>query len=582
MPELLALMSYLVLARKYRPRVFADVVGQETVTGILRGAIEAERIGHAYLLSGPRGTGKTTTARIFAKALNCERGPSLDPCNECDRCLAADAGRDLDLIEIDAASNNSVHDVRELREQVGYAPSEARRKVYLIDEVHMLTKQAFNALLKTLEEPPAHVVFLFATTELHKVIETIRSRCQILRLEPIREETIAGRLDEVFRLEGVEAEAGVTAELARRARGGMRDALSLADQLLSLAGDAPRLEDCRRLAGSGAEEELDALIERILDHDRRGVLLALESFAGREGDLAASLLDHLRTALVALVCGPDTPVLEGDPARLALRAKLAERIGPARLEVWMQELVRGRERMRTLDGSERVVLELVLLDLCREELGLPLGELAARLASLEAGLGPAPAGTAAPAAVRSRAEAPRSADQKIAPRVTSAPAPSAPPADRSAPKPETKQPARKQAPPAQNPPAPAPPTQVTAKSPPPARQSQSAPRPPVTLDALATGLRARHASLADVLARCGRLAPADVGFLLGFSGLGPGDRRLLEDSRNRSAIERAFTALEEDGRLAIEIDPRPKAQSKPDPYTQEVADLFGGQIEEAP
>ncbi len=561
-------MSYLVLARKYRPRVFDDVVGQQTVTGTLRGAIEEERIGHAYLLSGPRGTGKTTTARIFAKALNCERGPALDPCNECDRCVAADAGRDLDLIEIDAASNNSVHDVRELREQVGYAPSEARRKVYLIDEVHMLTKQAFNALLKTLEEPPPHVVFLFATTELHKVIETIRSRCQILRLEPIREDTIAGRLDEVFRLEGVQAEAGVTAELARRARGGMRDALSLADQLLSLAGETPRLEDCKRLAGSGAEDELDALVDQLLQHDRRAVLESMQTFAGREGDLAASLLDHLRTALVALVCGPDTPVLEGDPARLAHRAKLAERIGPARLEVWMQELVRGRERMRLLEGSERVVLELVLLDLCREELGIPLGELAARLASLEAGLGaPAPAGGAQAPPPRETSPRRAAPEKKPAPRVTAAAPPAVPPTRSTT--------------------APAPPAEETRNLKPQARPrakpaAQPAGGPVASNESLATSLRARHASLADVLSRCGRVSRTGDGFQLGFAGLGPGDRRLLEDSRNRTAIQRAFAALEGGGSLTVEIDPRPREQSKPDEYTQEVADLFGGQIEEKP
>ena len=255
-------MSYLVLARKYRPTAFADVAGQEVVTRTLRGAISEARIGHAYLFFGPRGTGKTTSARLFAKALNCEKGPIEEPCGACDRCLSYDAGTEPDLIEIDAASNTGVDHVRSLRDQAGYVPLKARFKVFLIDEVHMLSKAAFNALLKTLEEPPPHVKFLFATTELHKVPDTVVSRCQVLRLSPLSEEQIVGRLDEVFGLEGVEAEPGVSAEIARRARGGMRDALSLADQLLALVGRTPKVADTARLAGEGSTEAIEAVLDR--------------------------------------------------------------------------------------------------------------------------------------------------------------------------------------------------------------------------------------------------------------------------------------------------------------------------------
>ena len=187
-------MSAEVWYRKWRPRAFADLAGQDAVVRTLTNAVKSGKFAHAYLFSGPRGTGKTTAARIFAKALNCERGPAPDPCGECERCRAIDAGNDVDVIEIDAASNTSVENVRDLREQVAYVPMNARFKVYIIDEVHMLSKAAFNALLKTLEEPPPHVKFLFATTEPEKVPDTIISRCQLLRLGLFSEEEIAARL----------------------------------------------------------------------------------------------------------------------------------------------------------------------------------------------------------------------------------------------------------------------------------------------------------------------------------------------------------------------------------------------------
>ena len=242
-------MSYLVLARKYRPRTFGEVAGQDVILNTLKGAIEGGRIGHAYLFTGPRGTGKTTTARLLAKALNCEKGPTTEPCGVCARCVGMEKGGESDVIEIDAASNTSVEDVRALRDQAAYKPMAARYKIFIIDEVHMLSKAAFNALLKTLEEPPEHVKFLFATTEPHKVLDTILSRCQVLKLSPLPEERIVHRLGEVFAAEGIDAEDGVKDEIARRARGGMRDALSIADQLLAMVGDKPRLADMERLSG---------------------------------------------------------------------------------------------------------------------------------------------------------------------------------------------------------------------------------------------------------------------------------------------------------------------------------------------
>src|SRR6185436_7056896 len=239
----IARMSYLVLARKYRPRTFSEVAGQELITRTLQGAIRESRIGPAYLFTGPRGNGKTTSARNFAKALNCELGPTPEPCGTCERCLAVDSGSDVDVVEIDAASNTGVENIRDLREHAAYTPMRARFKVFIIDEVHMLSKGAFNALLKTLEEPPPHVKFLFATTELNKVPDTILSRCQVLRLSLFSESAIAQRLSEILEREAVRPAAGVVEGLARLAHGSMRDALSLTDQLLALAGNEPKPED---------------------------------------------------------------------------------------------------------------------------------------------------------------------------------------------------------------------------------------------------------------------------------------------------------------------------------------------------
>ena len=393
-------MSYLVLARKYRPRAFSEVAGQDVVTRTLRGAIAEGRVGHAYLFFGPRGTGKTTSARLFAKALNCVNGPAAEPCGVCERCLSYDAGTEPDLIEIDAASNTGVEHVRSLRDQAGYVPLKARFKVFLVDEVHMLSKPAFNALLKTLEEPPAHVKFLFATMELHKVPDTVVSRCQVLRLSPLTEEQIRSRLDEVFELEGIEAEEGVTAEIARRARGGMRDALSLADQLLALVGRTPRVADTARLAGEGSADAIEAVLDAMLASDRPRLLAALP---GRQGDEAAFLdatLDYLRGAMLLRLVGEDAPML-AEQASPEVKARMIERasaFGAERLELVLQELLHARERMGPIHmrAHARLILETTLLDLCAPEATMPLPELISRLEALEQRAGGAPQARRAP------------------------------------------------------------------------------------------------------------------------------------------------------------------------------------------
>ncbi|MCP3916922.1 MAG: DNA polymerase III subunit gamma/tau [bacterium] len=561
-------MAYLVLARKYRPRSFSEVAGQEVVTRVLAGAIQEDRIGHAYLFTGPRGTGKTTSARLFAKALNCDQGPTPEPCGTCDRCESIDAGNEVDVIEIDAASNTGVDNVRELREQAGYVPMRARFKIYIIDEVHMLSKSAFNALLKTLEEPPPHVKFLFATTDPHKVLDTIVSRCQVLKLSPLPEATIAARLDVVFEREGVEAGEGVSAELARRARGGMRDALSMADQLLALVGMRPSLADCERLASEGSSATVEAVVEHVAA-GRGGDVLSTLPPEGDEAQFLSALLDHLRGVLIACLCGPDAPMLPasaaGGPDGGKALAERGARIGARRLELWLQELLFARERMRLLPAHARLILEVTLLELCQEESTLPLADFGQRLEALESRL----AGGAPPLP---RAAAPQPAPAP-APTAAAAPAPSSAPAADSELEPRPR--------PASAP-APRPPVDTSSSD------VQGLARPRVTtnstadawsgfLDELAIGSR----GLSELLRKRGNLVGfGDGAARVKLTGLTDDERPMISDKRNRRACEKAFsTALGRAIELVLE-DATDARHGKEDPFTREVADLFEGRIEE--
>jgi len=561
-------MSYLVLARKYRPRTFSEVTGQEVVTRTLRGAIEEGRVAHAYLFCGPRGTGKTTTARLFAKALNCEQGPTPDPCGACDRCRAAEAGNEPDVIEIDAASHTGVDNVRELRDQAAYAPLRARHKIYIIDEVHMLSKAAFNALLKTLEEPPPHVKFLFATTEPHKVLDTILSRCQVLKLSALSEEAIVHRLDEVFALEGVQAEPGVTAAIARRARGGMRDALSLADQLLALVGDSPTVADTARLSAGTDREGLERLVAALAAGDRPAVLGELAAAGGGESELVDALLGHLRACLLVAHCGQDTPLAEGAPeAREAMR-RTAEALGPERLELWMEELLHAREQIRLLPGQARHALELCLLRLARPEAQVPLAELVERLHALEArlaaGAPPAPRTEARPETLVQRAQA---ASPAPAPRPSAAPAAPAPQGGSDA----------SSAPPARAPRAEA---AAPARSRPAfegAVRSSQAEAWARFLEELAD----RAPSLARVVGEQGRLV--DLGqerAVVRFDRLRQADRPLIQDARNQklcSAVMGKLLGRPMEVRLEDGAELRPGAE---DPFTRQVAETFRGRVED--
>src|SRR5271169_7098780 len=294
-------MSYQVIARKYRPQRFRDVVGQEHVTQTLAHAIERKRIAHAYLFCGPRGTGKTTIARIFAKCLNCTDGPKVDFAEDDPKAKEIADGRSMDVLEIDGASNRGIDEVRELRETVKYVPASSRFKIYIIDEVHMLTKEAFNALLKTLEEPPAHVKFIFATTEPQKVLPTILSRCQRFDLRRIPANLIVKHLKEISKKEKVSIDDEALAAIARGAEGGLRDAESALDQLIAFCGNKIAEADVLSVFGLVAHDRIAALTDAILDGETTKALQVLKGLddAGKDLQrLVADLLDHFRNLLV--------------------------------------------------------------------------------------------------------------------------------------------------------------------------------------------------------------------------------------------------------------------------------------------
>ncbi len=304
-------MSYQVFARKYRPRTFADLLGQDHVVRTLRNAIAQNRLAHAYLFVGPRGTGKTSTARIFAKALNCSQGPRADFDPDEDVCVEIAEGRSLDVIEIDGASNNGVENVRELRESVRFAPVRGQFKIYYIDEVHMLSTGAFNALLKTLEEPPPHVKFIFATTEVNKILPTILSRCQRFDLRPIPTGVIADHLREIAGREGVELEEAAAWAIARGADGGMRDAQSMLDQLVAFCGERICEEQVLDVFGFTSREKVAALAGAVLGKETPAALTMVLQEAGSGRDLS-QLLGELIGALRALLVAKLDPSADGE------------------------------------------------------------------------------------------------------------------------------------------------------------------------------------------------------------------------------------------------------------------------------
>jgi len=377
-------MTYTVFARKYRPQTFEEVVGQEATVTTLRNAIAQGRVAHAYLFAGPRGVGKTSIARILAKCLNCQQGTTDSPCDKCDSCRCISEGRDLDVIEIDGASNRSIDDVRTLRENVKYLPSRSRHKVYIIDEAHMLTKEAFNALLKTLEEPPPHVKFFFATTAPNKLPETILSRCQRFDFKNISLEDIVNRLQQITKKEGIKADEEALRAIARYARGGLRDSQSLLDQLWAFSGDTVTVADVQGLLGAVPEEGVSALVERFVQKDAPGALKIVNETL-KEGKDWATFIDqtlwYLRDLLVVSTCGYDQGLLENPWREAQLLKTQSQALSQETLMAMIQTLTEVKRKARD-DFQQRVFLEMAVVKLATMDFR-PLSEVLSRLEELE-------------------------------------------------------------------------------------------------------------------------------------------------------------------------------------------------------
>jgi len=341
------LMKYQVIARKFRPQVFEDIVGQKPIVQTLQNAVQMDRIGHAYLFSGPRGVGKTTTARILAKSLNCAAGPTITPCNRCPACEEISAGRSIDVFEIDAASNTGVDNIRELRESARYAPARSRYKIFIIDEVHMLSTSAFNALLKILEEPPPHVVFIMATTERHKLPATVLSRCQQFTFRTISPVEIQAHLRQIAGREGVSIDEGALNYIVKACEGSMRDAQSLLDQVISFSGQEVIDADVRDVLGFIPGEILDRTLQALAEHDSKALITNI----GQVIDQGLNLQQYLREFIgrirdmLLLKLGLEERVL-GSPDEKRTLATRAERFSEQDLVRFFDMLLRLENELR--------------------------------------------------------------------------------------------------------------------------------------------------------------------------------------------------------------------------------------------
>ena len=376
-------MSYQVIARKWRPQTFSDLVGQSHVTSTLANAIKNDRVAHAYIFSGARGVGKTTAARILAKALNCAKGPTAQPCGECDSCKEIAAGTSLDVIEIDAASNRGIDQIRELREMVRYAPAASRSKVVLLDEAHMLTSEASNALLKTLEEPPDRVIFVMATTQPEDLADTIRSRSQHFHFRALTFSEITGRLEEIATKEDLKIEPGALAVIARMAEGSLRDALSLLEQARAYCGEVIPDKEVRELLGVVPEDSLNELVAAIAEGSADRALGLVHTFQKEGRNLqhfCREAIRHMRNLLIARVCGADSDLIAATADQRPALAKAAAQFTEEDLTRFFQILLETDGDLRH-KPDPRVHLEMGLLRLINAQRLAPMEELLAELRS---------------------------------------------------------------------------------------------------------------------------------------------------------------------------------------------------------
>jgi DNA polymerase-3 subunit gamma/tau len=421
-------MSYQVIARKYRPQTFDDVVGQRTATDTLKNAILHDRVAHGYIFSGARGVGKTTTARILAKALNCAQGPTITPDGTCDSCREITSGSAVDVIEIDAASNRGIDEIRELRENARYLPARDRYKIFIIDEAHMLTTEAFNALLKTLEEPPPRCLFILATTEAHKLPTTIQSRCQHFAFRLLDYSEVVARLREVCGAEKIECDEGSLGVIAEAAAGSLRDALSLLDQVIAGCGDRLNEAEVQRLLGIVPGKFLAETVDAIVAADPERVLGQLKRLSAEGHEPAAfvgELTRFIRNLMIARTAGVESPLLEVPQDTRTELGRLANALGEADWLRFFQILLRTQNELRYA-LEPRFHLELALLKLVHAR---RLSSLESVLAELRQAAGGAPAGRD-PAPTRAAGTTPpASAGSGSSRPVASSPArPSPPPA----------------------------------------------------------------------------------------------------------------------------------------------------------
>jgi DNA polymerase-3 subunit gamma/tau len=379
-------MSYLVLARKWRPQTFDDLVGQEHVTRTLQNAIKSGRVAHGFLLCGTRGVGKTTTARLLAKALNCEKGPAVNPCNECGNCREITAGNAVDVLEIDGASNRGINEVRQIIENVRYQPAKSRFKIYIIDEVHQVTHDAFNALLKTLEEPPAHVKFIFATTEAHKVPQTILSRCQRYDFKRIPLRQIADSLASICKAEKIEISDSGLLLVAREAEGSMRDSQSLLDQVIAFAGKKIRDEDVVAALGVADRKLLYAVGRALVEREPAEALEQLAQLHVFGYDLrrfAREMLEHFRNLAVARIDGGDALLSDlGDDERQEVRDQ-AQKISAADIDRAFRILLAAEDEIGR-SPYPRLILEMAAVRIATMPEVVPVDEVLRRLDTLAA------------------------------------------------------------------------------------------------------------------------------------------------------------------------------------------------------